>query len=580
MMRALARRWQQQQQPKVRIRPREAPWARHADPPTRGVRMECGVFKHDVGAPCSREVQELDFSHPDLQNNNLGFDRNSDHLDGVWSRQTSGSGTQSQRTFDVQRSDGQCQNSLDSRNAGSVSRGDLVDTTLMAERGNLPEMESLPSTNDTFSTGTNFAESMLEKDDCSLLCAGNDDALPLTMENEQLESVKSSVINSFEHLVMSDEKSRDLQDNTKTTFSDNERPINDCSKSASDLVKSGVENGADPDFSDESVVQISSRASCSRGQSAPQKQSFLPDEENVLHNDRSLLSEDTCMDFTPCIEDKNSVRASTVTGHNSLGPRKPRINPFNYLQDKDLSQDVCENHFGDAADDAVARGAAPQAPGLSPQHVFAQVQVGNATRREPRPSRWLQDSRSLDGISQLYMSKDIKPKELKQEGRRATIASSLELEGTVVQEGNLTHFVAADLQEKIKLSSSKHLNDSRTSLEVSSSFQRSADIPAIDPSVLVDLEIQAKEVASNVDNMMKSLNSAIQSMTALSVGYVQTYRDSVDSLGESVDFSIKAMYTLIARTEELDQAMRPVHSLTKQIKEVKRLLDYFETLCK
>lgn len=28
-------------------------------------------------------------------------------------------------------------------------------------------------------------------------------------------------------------------------------------------------------------------------------------------------------------------------------------------------------------------------------------------------------------------------------------------------------------------------------------------------------------------------------MTALSVGYIQTYRDSVDSLGESVDMSIK-----------------------------------------
>ena len=31
-------------------------------------------------------------------------------------------------------------------------------------------------------------------------------------------------------------------------------------------------------------------------------------------------------------------------------------------------------------------------------------------------------------------------------------------------------------------------------------------------------------------------------MTALSVGYIQTYRDSVDSLGESVDMSIKVMW--------------------------------------
>lgn len=35
-----------------------------------------------------------------------------------------------------------------------------------------------------------------------------------------------------------------------------------------------------------------------------------------------------------------------------------------------------------------------------------------------------------------------------------------------------------------------------------------------------------------------SLSVCVQ-MTALSVGYIQTYRDSVDSLGESVDMSIK-----------------------------------------
>lgn len=33
--------------------------------------------------------------------------------------------------------------------------------------------------------------------------------------------------------------------------------------------------------------------------------------------------------------------------------------------------------------------------------------------------------------------------------------------------------------------------------------------------------------------------SVYPQMTALSVGYIQTYRDSVDSVGESVDMSIK-----------------------------------------
>lgn len=124
-------------------------------------------------------------------------------------------------------------------------------------------------------------------------------------------------------------------------------------------------------------------------------------------------------------------------------------------------------------------------------------------------------------------------------------------------------------------------------------------------------------------------------MTALSVGYIQTYRDSVDSLGESVDMSIKVqtykvifisprqfsfvlkrvgehsvqpsavvlyslvisfgsiflsarlmfrlpqgMYTLMARCEELDRSMQPIHTLAAQIRDVKRTLDALEALCK
>ncbi|XP_018420949.1 PREDICTED: uncharacterized protein C17orf59 homolog [Nanorana parkeri] len=112
-------------------------------------------------------------------------------------------------------------------------------------------------------------------------------------------------------------------------------------------------------------------------------------------------------------------------------------------------------------------------------------------------------------------------------------------------------------------------------------LQRSrADIPPIDVEVLKDLEILTQDVALKVDQMMKSLNGTIQNMTALSVGYIQTYRDSVDSLGESVDMSIKVMYTLMARCEELDRSMQPIHALAKQIRDIKHTLETFEALCK
>ncbi|XP_069793045.1 BLOC-1-related complex subunit 6 isoform X1 [Narcine bancroftii] len=204
--------------------------------------------------------------------------------------------------------------------------------------------------------------------------------------------------------------------------------------------------------------------------------------------------------------------------------------------------------------------------------------AANPVARERGGGR-LQDSKSLDGIHELLGG--IRGRDGKLEGRRATISSALELEGTVSQEGDLTHYVANNLQQKIKMSSRRSLDlESRSSVRTKNMQKLKSDIPPIDPGVLQDLEREAKEVAEKVDQMMRSLNSMIQNMTALSVGYIQTYRDSVDSLGESVDMSIKGMYTLMARCEELDRSMQPILVLSKQIREVKRTLEMFETLCK
>nr|XP_033781895.1 BLOC-1-related complex subunit 6 [Geotrypetes seraphini] len=181
----------------------------------------------------------------------------------------------------------------------------------------------------------------------------------------------------------------------------------------------------------------------------------------------------------------------------------------------------------------------------------------------------LQDSQSLDAISRACARSH--------ESRRATICSALELEGSVSHEGDVTHFVANNLQLKIKMSSQQSLSSENS---VRFLQRHKADIPPIDPEVLKDLEQHTEDIAHKVNQMMKSVNGTIQNMTALSVGYIQTYRDSVDGLGESVDMSIKGMYTLIARCEELDGSMQPIHDLAKQIRELKRTLEIFETLCK
>ncbi|XP_044067207.1 BLOC-1 related complex subunit 6 isoform X2 [Siniperca chuatsi] len=215
-----------------------------------------------------------------------------------------------------------------------------------------------------------------------------------------------------------------------------------------------------------------------------------------------------------------------------------------------------------------------------PPHIMAQVWVRNV--------RGMQDSKSLDEISQVCgggLGARGGGRGGQSEGRRATISSALELEGTVSHEGDLTNFITKNLEQKIKMSSKPSLDcsDSDCSGPIYRSrglSRRPADIPPIDPAVLLDLQRHTQEVAHSVEMMMRSLNGTIQNMTALSVGYIQTYRDSVDSLGESVDMSIKGMYTLMARCEELDRSMQPIQTLAAQIRDIKRTLDALEGICK
>lgn len=52
------------------------------------------------------------------------------------------------------------------------------------------------------------------------------------------------------------------------------------------------------------------------------------------------------------------------------------------------------------------------------------------------------------------------------EGRRATISSALELEGTVSHEGDLTNFITKNLEQKIKMSSKPSLDCSDCEYEM------------------------------------------------------------------------------------------------------------------
>ncbi|XP_051777359.1 BLOC-1 related complex subunit 6 [Erpetoichthys calabaricus] len=308
-----------------------------------------------------------------------------------------------------------------------------------------------------------------------------------------------------------------------------------------------------------------------RGSSEDERQSLEREQQQGETDDSQELSE---VSTTPDTQDEDQrsceaglPRPIPESPDSSCSPshRKSRVNPFNH-------------HLASSNTEPLSSSSCP------PQHVMAEVLMHTApglgtvlSHDHERVVGRLQDSKSLDGISQVCGG--ARSKDRQAEGRRATISSALELEGTVSHDGDLTHFVANNLQQKIKMSSRQSL-DSDSSVHSRTSQRKPADIPPIDPGVVLDLEKHTQDIAQSVELMMRSLNSTIQNMTALSVGYIQTYRDSVDSLGESVDMSIKGMYTLMARCEELDRSMQPIHFLAKQIHDIKRTLETLEALCK
>ncbi|XP_050391024.1 uncharacterized protein LOC126810100 isoform X1 [Patella vulgata] len=181
-------------------------------------------------------------------------------------------------------------------------------------------------------------------------------------------------------------------------------------------------------------------------------------------------------------------------------------------------------------------------------------------------------------------------------------------QGTILRKGDMIEFIADDLQEKIRRSSpmskTGSSNSRRSSVRSTASyssntsactsmatstasgwsrspsslFQQSPDdIPPIDPNAIVELENQARRVADDVDLMLGNLRSSLHKMSARSVACLTAYKDSVDYTCDSVDTSIKSMYALMAKCEELSKTVDPIYQLANEIKEIKRLLDLFES---
>lgn len=147
----------------------------------------------------------------------------------------------------------------------------------------------------------------------------------------------------------------------------------------------------------------------------------------------------------------------------------------------------------------------------------------------------------------------------------------LEAAGTVEKQGDMVLFFSQDLETKIKLSSPSTVPAARGDASL---FKEK--IPPLDGTVLSSLEAEARRVATAVDALTENLAGYLRSVSALTVNCLETHRDAVCSTCDALDSNIKAMYQLMAKSEELGKTMAPIQRLAEQIKEMKRLLDLYD----
>lgn len=136
---------------------------------------------------------------------------------------------------------------------------------------------------------------------------------------------------------------------------------------------------------------------------------------------------------------------------------------------------------------------------------------------------------------------------------------TLNLAGTVHVEGNMTHFVAEDLEHKIKLSSPVSKKE-----ETPSSIK---SLKQVDLALLNDLESEAHRMATSIDCLTENLCEILHSISSLTAKNVDVYKDAVAKMSDSMDANIKSMYTMMAKAEEVTQNMKDVQAQAARIKE-------------
>ncbi|XP_037937989.1 BLOC-1-related complex subunit 6 [Teleopsis dalmanni] len=162
-----------------------------------------------------------------------------------------------------------------------------------------------------------------------------------------------------------------------------------------------------------------------------------------------------------------------------------------------------------------------------------------------------------------------------------------ELESSTSTEEKMRHFVADDLEEKLRISSPTNkdqygFTSSRNSTPSASGpltrHYLQTQVPQIDANVLNDIEIEAQYLAASVDNLTENLCNLLHSISAITADNIDVHKNAVNKLTDSMDANIKCMYTIMAKTEEITKSMKPTEQLGQRIREIKRLVDMLDNI--